>query len=192
MGIRKFGSGGGNCSASSENRIALGSSLEATKYTRRRRWGRPVSPDRSKLMSKIRGQNTGCEIIVQDVVRGLRFRFLKHLRDLPGSPDLVFPRRKKTIFVHGCFWHRHAGCRRCTTPKTRAHFWSEKFKRNVERDARTMRTLRGLGWEILVIWECQTFNQRQLTARLKRFLTNSQSRSGANTECDQTNIRSLQ
>jgi DNA mismatch endonuclease, patch repair protein len=92
---------------------------------------------------------------------------------LPGSPDLVFPSMKKVIFVHGCFWHRHFGCRFASTPKTRAQFWSNKFDRNVCRDAQAIESLEAAGWEALVVWECQTRKPERLTARLETFFRNN-------------------
>jgi len=113
-------------------------------------------------MGRISGKNTGPELTVRRAAhrRGLRFRL--HRRDLPGTPDIVFPRHRLVVFVHGCFWHRHVGCRRCTTPKTRVEFWTEKFRRNVERDQRSVAALQRSGWRVLTIWECQTRNERQL------------------------------
>jgi DNA mismatch endonuclease (patch repair protein) len=100
----------------------------------------------------------------------LGFRFRLHRSDLPGSPDLVFPGLKKVVFVHGCFWHRHPRCARTTNPKTRASYWAAKFVANVKRDKRNVRALRATGWDVLVIWECETFKAADMTRRLKRFL----------------------
>src|SRR4051812_15883062 len=94
----------------------------------------PVDPLRSALMSRIRGKNSRPEVVARRTVHAMGFRFRLHRRALPGSPDLVFPRLKKAIFVHGCFWHRHQGCSRTTTPKTRTDFWSDKFDANMRRD----------------------------------------------------------
>lgn len=85
---------------------------------------------------------------------------------MPGTPDMVLRKHRLVIFVHGCFWHRHEGCRRCTTPKTRAEFWREKFRRNVERDHRHVDALRKRGWNVLIIWECETKNPRELDVLL--------------------------
>lgn len=85
---------------------------------------------------------------------------------MPGTPDIVLRKYGLVIFVHGCFWHRHEGCRRCTTPKTRSDFWNEKFKKNVERDQRDEDALRKQGWNVLIIWECQTKNLTDLDALL--------------------------
>jgi DNA mismatch endonuclease (patch repair protein) len=114
-----------------------------------------VSPaKRSQMMSGIRGKNTKPEITVRKFLhqKGLRFRL--HAK-LPGKPDLTFPKYKTAVFVHGCFWHRHEGCRFSTTPKNNADFWQKKFAANVERDARATAQLEELGWRVLIVWECQ-------------------------------------
>jgi DNA mismatch endonuclease (patch repair protein) len=130
-----------------------------------------LSPaERSALMSRIRGQDTRPERAVRSMVHGLGFRFRLHGRDLPGRPDLVLPRLRTVIFVHGCFWHRHARCRYATTPATRRAFWLEKFERNVERDRRTAKALRRLGWSVITVWECQLRRPEKVRARLERML----------------------
>ena len=97
-------------------------------------------------------------------------RFRLHRRDLPGRPDLVFPGRRKVVFVHGCFWHQHPGCRFATRPATRRSFWAAKLDGNRERDGRVQAELERLGWEVLVIWECQTKDSELLAERLRVFL----------------------
>lgn len=126
----------------------------------------PPTPARSALMGRIRGKNTTPEIVVRRAAHRLGFRFRVHRRDLPGTPDIVFPKYRLVIFVHGCFWHRHEGCRRCTTPKTRIEFWNEKFRKNIERDRRAAEALLIRGWNVLTIWECQTKNPAALDALL--------------------------
>lgn len=113
------------------------------------------SEKRSEVMSRVRDRDTGPELAVRRFLhsRGLRFRL--HRRDLPGRPDLVFPSRRVAVFVHGCFWHRHPGCRRARLPKTRADFWREKLGRNLERDAQAQAALRDKGWTSIVVWECE-------------------------------------
>ncbi len=106
-------------------------------------------------MSRIRGKDTGPEIAVRSSLHRLGFRFRLHVNDLPGRPDIVLPKYRTVIFVHGCFWHRHKGCRFAYTPKTRTAFWTAKFAENVARDALNRQSLEGLGWRVLVIWECQ-------------------------------------
>lgn len=140
--------------------------------------GEAVEPARSELMRRVRGKHTKPERAVRRVAHALGYRFRLHRRDLPGTPDLVFPRLGRAIFVHGCFWHRHEGCARTTTPKTRAAYWREKFEQNMRRDRRNLAALRRLGWEVLVVWECQTFERTELLARLSRFLGGSGGRLG--------------
>ena len=130
----------------------------------------PVDPARSELMRRVRGKDTTPERTVRRVAHALGYRFRLHRRDLPGTPDLVFPRLRRAIFVHGCFWHRHDGCTRATTPKTRAAYWREKFEQNIRRDRRNLAALRRLDWSVLVVWECQTFERTELLAKLSRFL----------------------
>ncbi|MEQ4283259.1 MULTISPECIES: very short patch repair endonuclease [Pseudomonas] len=113
------------------------------------------SATRSRMMSGIRGKNTRPELLVRKFLHAHGFRFRLHRKDLPGNPDIVLPKLKTCIFVHGCFWHRHPGCRYATMPKTRPEFWAEKFSKNVARDAKSILALRQLGWSTIIIWECQ-------------------------------------
>ena len=121
-------------------------------------------------MARIGAVDTGPELTVRRLLHGLGYRFRLHRRSLPGSPDICFPGRRKAIFVHGCFWHRHEGCRRTTTPKTRTSFWTEKFEKNVERDRGNLQDLGELGWQAIVVWECETADLSALRPRLTRFL----------------------
>lgn len=123
-------------------------------------------------MARIKSQDTKPEMIVRRLVHGMGYRYRLHGKGLPGRPDLVFPARKKIIFVHGCFWHRHgvASCPKTRTPKTNVAFWEAKFAANRTRDAKVERSLRVAGWSIAVVWECQTADRERLSARLKRFL----------------------
>ena len=130
----------------------------------------PIDPARSSLMRRVRGKDTTPELAVRRAAHSLGYRFRLHRRDLPGTPDLTFPRPRKVIFVHGCFWHRHEGCGRTTTPKTRAGYWREKFEQNMDRDRRNIAMLRALGWQVLVVWECETFDRTGLLATLSQFL----------------------
>lgn len=125
---------------------------------------------RSWNMSRIRGRDTTPELLVRSNLHRLGYRFRLHRRDLPGSPDIVLRKYNAVIFVHGCFWHRHKGCRFAYTPKSRIKFWSFKFDGNVARDRRNQRALRRLGWRVLVVWECQTSNEARLARRLATFL----------------------
>lgn len=129
-----------------------------------------VSPARSALMARVRGKNTTPELRVRREAHRQGRRFRLHQRSLPGSPDLVFPARRLAIFVHGCFWHRHAGCSRCTTPKTRRDFWAAKFEANVARDARNIASLKDLGWRVAVVWECETTDAQRLRSLIAALL----------------------
>src|SRR3990172_717284 len=128
----------------------------------------------SRRMATVRSRNTGPELSVRSIVHryGLRFRLTN--RDLPGSPDLVNRSRKWAVFVHGCFWHRHRGCPRTTTPKRNAEFWRAKFRANVLRDRRKERELTKIGYSVLVLWECQAEDPRELSRLLKASLSRRQ------------------
>nr|VFK58737.1 MAG: DNA mismatch endonuclease, patch repair protein [Candidatus Kentron sp. TC] len=130
----------------------------------------PPTPERSRLMSRVKSADTTPEWIVRRLLHGMGYRYRLHRKGLPGTPDIVFPGRRKAIFVHGCFWHRHEGCGMTTTPKTRAAFWREKFEANRERDLRKFRKLAAMGWEYLVVWECETRRKDDLKRRLSNFL----------------------
>lgn len=125
---------------------------------------------RSTRMALVRGKDTKPELLVRRLVHGFGYRYRLHWRDLPGTPDLVFPRRAKVIFVHGCFWHRHTGCVLARLPKSWSQFWLPKLEGNAERDARNLHALRQLGWEVMTIWECQLRNTVRLASRIRRFL----------------------
>jgi DNA mismatch endonuclease, patch repair protein len=129
-----------------------------------------LSPqDRSERMSLIRSKNSKPELFVRRLIHSLGFRYRLHGRDLPGSPDLVFPSRNAVIFVHGCFWHQHRNCKHARAPKSRLSYWSPKLAGNQERDCRNRKALRLAGWRVLVIWECQ-LNQPNLKRRIVHFL----------------------
>lgn len=128
------------------------------------------SPERSALMGRVRQANTGPELLVRRAAHALGFRFRLHRRDLPGSPDVVFPRLRLALFIHGCFWHRHEGCRRASMPKKNYSFWNAKFDANVERDRRAEHALEALGWSSEVIWECETKEPEHLSRRLQNIL----------------------
>lgn len=125
---------------------------------------------RSAIMSRIRSRDTKPEMIVRRIAHRLGYRFRLHRRDLPGSPDLVFPRYSAIILVNGCFWHRHEGCRNASNPKSRVEFWEDKFRRNVARDRENQSALRDLGWRVLIIWECETRRPEELPGRIDSFL----------------------
>lgn len=111
---------------------------------------------RSWNMSRIRGKNTGPELVVRSALHRLGYRFRLHGKKLPGRPDVVLPKYRTVVFVHGCFWHRHRGCRNCTTPTNNRSFWVEKLEGNAARDKVRVRALRKLGWRVVVVWECET------------------------------------
>lgn len=128
-----------------------------------------LSPsERSERMSRIRSSNTAPEVALRRAMHALGFRFRLHSKGLPGKPDIVLPRYKTVIFVHGCFWHRHGGCNVATTPKTNTEFWIEKFDRNIVRDARTREQLERLGWRVIVVWECELRSANQVAGAVRR------------------------
>lgn len=120
-------------------------------------------------MSRVRAANTRPEIVVRRLVHGLGYRFRLHRRDLPGTPDLVLPKHRAVLFVHGCFWHQHACRLGRRQPASNRTYWEPKLARNVERDAEANRTLERLGWSVLTIWECQLASL-DLADRIERFL----------------------
>jgi len=122
------------------------------------------------MMAAIRSKNTKPELVVRRLVYSLGFRYRLHSPDIPGRPDLVFKGRRKAIFVHGCFWHRHPGCPKASTPETRVDFWQQKFDLNVSRDRPVQQILKEEGWRAMVVWQCELTDVKQLTARLDRFL----------------------
>ena len=111
---------------------------------------------RTRMMAGIRGKDTKPEILVRKALFAAGHRFRLHRRDLPGTPDIVMPGRRVAVFVHGCFWHRHAGCRLTKAPATNAEFWRAKLNANVERDGQAIAALQAAGWRVLVVWECAT------------------------------------
>jgi DNA mismatch endonuclease (patch repair protein) len=110
---------------------------------------------RSFNMSRIRGRDTKPEVLLRSLLHRAGFRFRKNVKSLPGKPDIVLPKHKAVVLVHGCYWHRHEGCRFTTTPATRQSFWAEKFKATVERDLNTKRMLVQQGWRVFTVWECE-------------------------------------
>jgi DNA mismatch endonuclease, patch repair protein len=114
------------------------------------------------MMSGIRGRDTSPERIVRRYLHRAGFRFRLHVRDLPGCPDIVLPKYGTVVFVHGCFWHQHSGCRYAYMPKSNREFWRTKLSGNRDRDLRHARELEILGWQVIVVWECQTRQQREL------------------------------
>lgn len=129
--------------------------------------------ERSARMAKVRGRDSKPEMVVRRMIHAMRFRYRLHDRRLPGSPDLVFPRLRKAIFVHGCFWHRHPDpeCKLARMPKSRLDFWEPKLQGNRQRDLRRQHELETLEWQICVVWECQMRDKEQLENELRAFLT---------------------
>lgn len=121
-------------------------------------------------MSRISGGDTKPEIVVRNLIHGMGFRFRLHAKNLPGKPDIVLPRHRKIIFVNGCFWHGHQSCTRSRRPTTNIEFWNSKISGNIERDEHNLAALKEAGWDVLVVWGCETKNQSQLVDTLKNFL----------------------
>ena len=136
---------------------------------------------RSEMMAGIRGRDSAPERAVRRIAHRMGLRFRLYRKDLPGRPDLVFPKHRLAVFVHGCFWHRHEGCRYASTPKSRIAFWTEKFAANVARDARQEAALRALGWRAVVIWGCETRHEAAVERRLAGLI-----RSGSTAEREST------
>lgn len=117
-------------------------------------------------MSQIRGQDTKPELVVRSILHRLVARFRFHRKDLPGRPDIVLPRRRLIVLVHGCFWHRHRGCKYAYSPKSNVEAWARKFRQNVLRDRRITQELQKCGWNVVVVWECETRHLETLIANL--------------------------
>lgn len=125
-------------------------------------------------MAAITGKNTQPELALRRFLHSMGYRFRLHRKDLPGKPDIVMPKLRTCIFVHGCFWHRHAGCRYATTPRTRNEFWAAKFLRNVERDRENVYALESLGWRVVVVWECEIKQGIEFLSGLHQTLQNQE------------------
>ncbi len=125
---------------------------------------------RSGLMSRIRGKNTKLELTVRRLVWAAGFRYRLHRRDLPGCPDMVFPGLRKVVFIHGCFWHRHAECSAGRIPKSHVDFWTDKLEKNRLRDMKNQSCLQEMGWGVLVNWECESKDKEALLLKIKYFL----------------------
>lgn len=124
---------------------------------------------RSWNMSRIKGKDTKPEVVVRSMLHRMGYRFRLHRKGLPGKPDIVLPKYKTVIFVNGCFWHRHKGCKYSYNPKSRKLFWQKKFKDTVERDKLQKKNLKALGWSMLVIWECETKKVERLIQKIQDF-----------------------
>lgn len=135
------------------------------------RTDRLTPEQRSALMSKVRGRDTAPEMAVRKVAHAMGYRYRLYSKGLPGKPDLVFPRLRKAILVHGCFWHAHEGCKLFRIPSTRPEYWKQKFAVNRSRDKRVIGELEGQGWQVLVVWQCETKNLEALRAKIRSFLS---------------------
>ena len=125
---------------------------------------------RSWMMSRVRNRDTKPEMAVRSIIHRMGYRFRLHRSDLPGTPDIVLPRHRKVVLVHGCFWHHHKGCPRSKLPAERTSFWRDKIAKNQARDARVYRQLRRRGWRRLTVWQCELRQPAKLRTKLKRFL----------------------
>ena len=128
-----------------------------------------TTEQRSALMARIKGTDTGPEMFVRRALHARGYRYRVHGRGLPGKPDLVFAKRRAAVFVHGCFWHRH-GCKKTTTPKSRQDYWQDKFAKNVARDRRNLEQLADEGWRVYVVWECEIDGDEEIVEHLIAFL----------------------
>ena len=125
---------------------------------------------RSWNMSRIRSKDTKPEMIVRSLLHRMGYRFRLHRKDLPGKPDIVLPKYKTVIFIHGCFWHQHKGCQRGNMPKSNKEYWILKISSNIERDKKNSAKLRRAGWKVLKVWECQTENNDFISNKLRKAL----------------------
>lgn len=138
-----------------------------------------VAPETRRRMLAVRGRDTAPELRVRRVLHAMGYRFRLHRKDLPGTPDVILPRHKKIILVHGCFWHGHEGCKRAACPVNNADTWAAKIEGNRQRDQRNLDALRSLGWDVLVVWECEVRDEIHLAERLRAFLRFDERTSGA-------------
>ena len=136
-----------------------------------------VDPNvRSRMMSKVRGKNTAPEIALRKALHGRGFRFRVNVKTLPGTPDIVLPKWRTVLFVHGCFWHRHEGCRFAYSPRSNEAFWQQKFSANIARDRKVANELDQLGWQFLIVWECALRDPIKLRESLQNYLGPSRHR----------------
>jgi DNA mismatch endonuclease, patch repair protein len=125
---------------------------------------------RSEMMSRIRGKDTVPEKQIRSLLHQQGYRFRVHVKHLPGKPDIVLPKYRTVVLVHGCFWHRHSGCKFAYQPKSRKEFWQKKFQDNIERDKREQKALQSLGWKVIVIWECELEDLKKIVNKIARLL----------------------
>lgn len=124
---------------------------------------------RSKIMGAVKTSDTRPELLIRKSLHRMGFRYALHRRDLPGTPDLVFPKKRKIVFVHGCFWHGH-GCSKGKPPKSRLSYWLPKIETNRKRDRKTARKLRRAGWSVMIVWQCETGDPEKIVGKIARFL----------------------
>lgn len=129
-----------------------------------------VAPETRRRMLAVRGRDTAPELRVRRLLHAMGYRFRLHRKDLPGTPDVVLPRHRKIVLVHGCFWHGHDDCKRASRPVNNANTWAAKIEGNRRRDQRNLDALSALGWDVLVVWECEVRDASRLEARLRTFL----------------------
>jgi DNA mismatch endonuclease (patch repair protein) len=127
---------------------------------------RVSSEKRSFNMSRVRGRGTKPEKLIRSLLHNLGYRFRLHNKKLPGTPDVVLPKYKTVIFVHGCFWHQHEGCRKARRPTSNVEFWNTKLDRNIERDKKTVEGSEELGWKVIIVWQCESKDVEKLSERL--------------------------
>lgn len=125
---------------------------------------------RSRIMGSVRTKNTGPEKAIRAILTKSGYRYRLHRKDLPGTPDIVFPGKRKVIFVNGCFWHGHLGCSKATLPQTRTDYWLPKIAKNRENDKRNQEVLEGMGWHVLTVWQCELRTPIELQSKLASFL----------------------
>lgn len=148
------------------------------------------SQTRSRMMARIRGKDTKPELALRRALHALGFRYRLHVKGLPGKPDIVMPKYNAVIFVHGCFWHRHRGCRHATTPLTRQDFWTAKFDNNVARDIVVRSALAKAGWRVATVWECALRTKAGIT-EARDIITNWLIDTCAEIEVGESTLRSL-
>lgn len=130
-----------------------------------------VAPDTRRRMQAVRGTNTAPEMVVRRLLHEMGYRFRLHRKDLPGSPDIVLPRHRKIVLVHGCFWHGHEECKRAKLPVNNSNTWRVKIEKNRARDQRNVTELRNQGWDVLIVWECELKEITQVADRLRDFMS---------------------
>ena len=134
--------------------------------------------ERSERMGRVRGRDTKLEMLVRQLTHRMGYRYRLQGKDLPGKPDIIFRPRRKAIFVHGCFWHRHPKCKLARLPKSHLDFWAPKLEGNRERDLRNQESLKAMGWRFLIIWECETGEKSELSERIRSFLSETDTLKG--------------